>query len=308
MTQTHQQHRSPLLNRRETYVAVTGAAYTAKAGDQVVGVNRAGVVTVTLPTAEVRPGRIYTVKDEPGAASTNNITVATEGSETIDGSATKVMATDCEARSFYSDGSNWFIMPVTPNESPGLSNVVEDTTPQLGGNLDIQTNILVGNGGSTGIKISVAGEVTMAAQPAVAAYLPSSDLNKTGNGATYTLGDPTDLTEIYDQNGDLVNTTGVFTAPITGRYHVEACLKLDQGSSNIAHTLSIFSSNRTWSFRDYQAGGATNGLSAQLSTDIDMDAADTFTITLVITGEGSNIVDALGGSSPLSFLSARLVA
>ena len=150
MTQTHQQHRSPLLNRRETYVAVTGAAYTAKAGDQVVGVNRAGVVTVTLPTAEVRPGRIYTVKDEPGAASTNNITVATDGSETIDGSATKVMATDCEARSFYSDGSNWFIMPVTPNESPGLSNVVEDTTPQLGGNLDIQTNILVGDGGSTG--------------------------------------------------------------------------------------------------------------------------------------------------------------
>lgn len=44
-------------------------------------------MTVPLPTAEVRKGRVCTVKDESGAAATNNITLATEGSETIDGSA-----------------------------------------------------------------------------------------------------------------------------------------------------------------------------------------------------------------------------
>ncbi|MCH7737678.1 MAG: hypothetical protein IH872_09805 [Chloroflexi bacterium] len=112
MTQTHQQHRSPLLNRRETYTAVTDAAYTAKAGDQVIGVNRAGIVTITLPTAEVRPGRIYTVKDESGAANANNITIATEGSENIDGSPTHVLSTDYQGVSLYSDGTNWFIVPI----------------------------------------------------------------------------------------------------------------------------------------------------------------------------------------------------
>ena len=122
MTQTHQHHRPPLLAKRETYVAVTDAAYTAKAGDRVIGVNRSGVVTITLPTAEVRPGRIYTVKDESGAAATNNITVDTEGSETIDGSSTHVMVTNYQSVSYYSDGTNWFIVPVAAAAagSPGL--------------------------------------------------------------------------------------------------------------------------------------------------------------------------------------------
>ena len=42
----------------------------------------------------------------------------------------------------------------------GIANVVEDTTPQLGGNLDMQARLLVGNGGSTGIAIRANGEPT----------------------------------------------------------------------------------------------------------------------------------------------------
>jgi hypothetical protein len=97
MNQTRQHHRSPLLDAREAYVGVTGAAYTAKAGDRVICVNRAGAVTVTLPSAEVRPGRQYSVKDESGSASSNNVTVATEASETIDGSSTFTLSADYEA-------------------------------------------------------------------------------------------------------------------------------------------------------------------------------------------------------------------
>jgi len=83
---------------------------------------------VTLPTVEVRKGRIYTVKDESGAAASNNITVATQSSETIDGSATDVINLNYESKSYYSDGTNWFILPITPNtntqntyEAPGLT-------------------------------------------------------------------------------------------------------------------------------------------------------------------------------------------
>mgnify|MGYP001181333711 CR=1 FL=1 len=42
----------------ETHTTVTGAAYTVKAGDSLVGVNRAGAVTITLPNrrGQGRPG------------------------------------------------------------------------------------------------------------------------------------------------------------------------------------------------------------------------------------------------------------
>jgi hypothetical protein len=96
----------------ESYVSVSGATYAAKGGDRLIGVNRAGTVTVTLPTAQLRAGRTYTVKDESGAAATNNITVATEGSETIDGSATDIISEDYGSKAYYSDGSNWFTAPL----------------------------------------------------------------------------------------------------------------------------------------------------------------------------------------------------
>ena len=72
MVQAQQFHRPPQRPVLEAYASVTGAAYSAKAGDRVIGINRAGAVTITLPTAEVRKGRVYTIKDESGAATTYN--------------------------------------------------------------------------------------------------------------------------------------------------------------------------------------------------------------------------------------------
>ena len=121
MVQPQQAHRPSSRPVLEAYKNVTDATYTAKAGDRVVGVNRAGVVTVTLPSAEVRKGRIYTVKDESGSAASNNITIATEGSETIDGSATDVISLNYQAKSYYSGGTNWFILPITPDTNTQLT-------------------------------------------------------------------------------------------------------------------------------------------------------------------------------------------
>jgi hypothetical protein len=112
-----QVRRTPLRLVKGVYTNVTTATYTAKAGDQILGVNRAGTVAITLLSAEVRTGRIYTVKDESGSASSTNITVSTEGAETIDGSATDVINLDYESKSYYSDGTNWFI-PRTPTPTP----------------------------------------------------------------------------------------------------------------------------------------------------------------------------------------------
>ena len=61
MVQPQETHQPPLRTVMESYVNVTGATYTAKAGDRLIGVNRDGAVTITLPAAQLRAGRTYTV-------------------------------------------------------------------------------------------------------------------------------------------------------------------------------------------------------------------------------------------------------
>jgi len=67
------------------------------------------VTSLTLPSAQTTSGRTIFIKDAGGNAGTNNITIDTEGSETIDGSATMVMNTDYEAINLYNNGTDWFI-------------------------------------------------------------------------------------------------------------------------------------------------------------------------------------------------------
>ena len=91
------------------HVTITAATYTALGTDEIIGVNRAGVVTVTLPTAQAAIlGKAYIINDESGAAYTNNITVATQGAETIDGAATYVIGGNYGSMGFVSNGTNWF--------------------------------------------------------------------------------------------------------------------------------------------------------------------------------------------------------
>ena len=67
-----------------------------------------GTVTVTLASSIVADGAHVVINDEGGAAATNGITIATEGSETIDGATSQTIGSDYGALSLYSDGVNWF--------------------------------------------------------------------------------------------------------------------------------------------------------------------------------------------------------
>jgi hypothetical protein len=62
--------------------------------------------TITLPTAVGVTGRMYNVKASTGST----VTVATTSAQTIDGSSTYVFATQNNAITVLSDGSNWFII------------------------------------------------------------------------------------------------------------------------------------------------------------------------------------------------------
>ena len=190
----------------------------------------------------------------------------------------------------------------------GLHDILEDTTPQLGGNLDMQANLLVGNGGSTGIAISAAGEVTMAAQPAFMAYLGSTDSNQTGGGGAYTLGSGNALTEVFDQNADFV-TTGTFTAPITGRYMFAACIRCN-GVTAAAddYEIRISSSNRAYIRNVFHINTMSTRQNPQIVAIVDLDAADTATVILTGTGESGDVWDIAGDSDAVTYIGAYLFA
>lgn len=77
--------------------------------ETIIGIDDTTVArTVTLQTADVVAGRIVIVKDESGAAGTNNITVDTQGAELIDGVASVSITANYGVIRVYSDGTNWF--------------------------------------------------------------------------------------------------------------------------------------------------------------------------------------------------------
>jgi len=94
------------------FTIVNAATYDVLTSDLLLHVTyttTGAVTSLTLPTAQVVQGRELIVKDAGGNAGTNNITVDTEGSETIDGAATAVINGNYDAARFYSDGTNWFV-------------------------------------------------------------------------------------------------------------------------------------------------------------------------------------------------------
>lgn len=78
-------------------------------GDQVVFADTSTTaLTVTLSTADTISGQLVIIRDVGGNATTNNITIATEGAQTIDGAATNVISTNNDVRRLVSNGTNWF--------------------------------------------------------------------------------------------------------------------------------------------------------------------------------------------------------
>lgn len=88
-----------------------GATESSAASDFFIGASYSatGAQSVVLSSTDCVAGRILVVKDTGGSAGSNNITISTEGSETIDGAATSVIATNYAAVNLICDGTNWFL-------------------------------------------------------------------------------------------------------------------------------------------------------------------------------------------------------
>ena len=90
-------------------LTTTAASYTTTINDVMIGVtSTAAARTISTTAADQIAGRILVIKDQSGAAGTNNITFDPAGSVTVDGASTKVINTNYGALRLYCDGTNWF--------------------------------------------------------------------------------------------------------------------------------------------------------------------------------------------------------
>lgn len=85
------------------------SANYSTSGEQLLFVDTTGgEVTITLSSNDVHAGNEVVIIDAGGNASSNNIVVATESSETIDGEASIRINDENGAQRLATDGSNWF--------------------------------------------------------------------------------------------------------------------------------------------------------------------------------------------------------
>lgn len=104
---SHTHDETEILGLR-TVVTVTGTYVALVTDDTILADATAGAFTITLPTAVGNTGKTYFVKKIDSTSS--NVTLDGAGSETIDGSATRVISLQYEAFTIQSDGSVWWIL------------------------------------------------------------------------------------------------------------------------------------------------------------------------------------------------------
>ena len=155
------------------------------------------------------------------------------------------------------------------------------------------------------MSVATTGEINYPLQSAFLANNSVTDTNVTGDGTGYTI---VCDTEIYDQNSDYNNSTGTFTAPVTGRYMISSIIWI----SNIASALfttgffSFTTSNRTYYWGLCNPSTVRritdNDMTQACSTYADFDSGDTMTIGVSIGGSTKTLSVASS-----TYLSANLI-
>ena len=166
--------------------------------------------------------------------------------------------------------------PGASNDMPG--NLVFYTTPDGSGTL------------SEAMRICYQGAVTRVRQPSFLAQADAGAvLNVTGDGTAYTM---VFNTEKWDQ-GSNFDGTSTFTAPVTGRYFVSChVMSANPEAGHTSGSLVITTSNRNYEFYFNPYASRHTGVASYTVlaySSVDMDAADTMTMVLTVSGGGKTL-------------------
>ena len=167
-----------VLDDERTTSGLKTANYTTS-GEEVITVDTSGgTVTITLASADTNSGNVVTIVDAGGAAETNNISVDTEGSETIDGATSKTIAKNYGGLVLISDGTNWFT--ASGSAASGGVNVEDNGGAVLSGatGLDFGTDLSATDNGD--------GTVTIDSDAAGVTVLSTGTFTHTGGSASST--------------------------------------------------------------------------------------------------------------------------
>jgi hypothetical protein len=105
-------------------VSTKTSAYSTTPDDDIILANSTSApFTITLSSNTVESGRSITIKDMGGVSKTNNITVATEGAELIDGQATYTINNNWQSITFITDGTNWYVINAQIPSAIDLGNI-----------------------------------------------------------------------------------------------------------------------------------------------------------------------------------------
>lgn len=175
---------------RPTVIDDTDSPYTTSDDDTIVANTANGAVTVTLASADATDGNVVHVVNAGGS---NDVTVNTEGSETIDpGSASsKTISEAGWVVSFTSDGADWDASAAAEFESATITNLTST---------DVTTSTLQANG-----------------ETFVHAILGSNISSISSNTWTNILD-----TEQVDNRGEFDEANGQFSPDESGWYIVKA--------------------------------------------------------------------------------------
>jgi len=136
---------------------------------------------------------------------------------------------------------------------------------------------IVDSATATSITIDSTGAVTKPLTPAFFALNSSPDSSVTGNAVIYTI---ICDSQIFDQNDDYNASTGVFTAPVSGRYFLQGQVATEaQTTTNTDGVFFLFTSNKLaesyYNPGNMEGPAATGQCSMCISGIFDMDASDT---------------------------------
>ncbi len=145
------------------------------------------------------------------------------------------------------------------------------------------------------MRIDSSGRVTAPYQPCFLAGRSGTQTYSAGNTIVFNL-------EIFDQSNSYNNSTGVFTAPVTGRYLFLVTVLVQSSATGYEYDLLLSTSNRDYvgcpGRTEYQLGTSWgDGYIAHGVQQIaDMDAGDTCSLRYTTFGGGSIYGGGGGGS------------